>query len=195
MPREQTQTASFSSKSRNKRSYPVVMITQEMIDEADRLIPGTKVERTIASRIDTLTGHLGEFAAAQFLFGDWRKHRVGKNKGEVDFSDIEVKTSAYPFSESLHLLVREDYARKRKPKFYVQVILDVNSETAQEILPHTKALLCGYATADEVDAAPLKDFGSKLGGKGGYQCRYIKIGRLHRISTLRLLFRRSSSVK
>lgn len=166
-----------------------------MIDEAIRLIPETKVERTISSNIDTLTGHLGEFAAAQFLFGDWRKHRVGKNKGEADFSDIEVKTSAYPFSESLHLLVREDYARKRKPKFYVQVILDVDSKTAQEILPHTKALLCGYATADEVDAAPLKDFGSKLGGEGGYQCRHIKIERLHRIGKLRLLLRRSSSEK
>lgn len=155
-----------------------------MIDEAKRLIPATKVERTIASKIDTLTGHIGEFVFAQFLFGDWKKHRVGANKGEVDFPDVEIKTSAYPFSETLHLLVREDYARKRKPKFYVQIIIDVESESAEEILPHTKAMLCGYATSEEIDNAPLKDFGSKLGSNGGYKCHYIPITKLHSIEEL-----------
>lgn len=168
-----------------RNSFPVVMITQEMIDEAKRLTPATKVERTIASKIDTLTGHLGEFVFAQFLFGDWKKHHVGKNKGEVDFPDIEIKTSAFPFSDSLHLLVREDYARKRKPKFYAQIIIDVDSEFAEKILPHTKAILCGYATSDEVNAAPLKDFGSKFGTDGGYRCHYISIRRLHSIEMLK----------
>lgn len=188
MPKEQTQTASSFSRSKNRRSYPFVIITQEMIDEARRLIPATKVERTIASKIDTLTGHLGEFVVAQFLFGDWRKHRVGMNKGETDFFGIEVKTSAFPFSESLHLLVREEYARKRKPKFYVQVVLDVDSETADRIQPHSKALLCGYATAGEVDAAPVKDFGSKFGNNGGYRCHYIPITHLHHIQNLKKLY-------
>jgi len=195
MPKEQTQTASLFSRSRNRRSYPAVIITQEMLDEANRLIPATKVERTIASKIDTLTGHLGEFVVAQFLFGNWRQHRVGKNKGETDFSDIEVKTSAFPFSESLHLLVREDYAKKRKPKFYVQVVLDVDSETATTLSPHTKALLCGYATAEEVDAAPLKDFGTKFGNNGGYRCHYIPITRLHHIQKLKKLYSNSEHRK
>ena len=125
---EQTRTeSSFSKKPKFSRSYLFIFITQEMIDEAKRLIPNTKVERTVASNIDTLTGHLGEFAFAQYLFGNWRKHQVGRNKGATDFENIEVKTSAFPFAENLHLLVREDYALKRKPKYYVQVILDVGS--------------------------------------------------------------------
>ena len=160
------------------------MITQEMIDEAIRLIPFTKVKRTIASAVDTLAGHLGEFAFAQYYFGDWKMHRVGKNKGETDFPDIEIKTSAFPFSNKLNLLVREDYAAKRKPAYYVQIIIDVDSKSVQEIQPHTKAILCGYATASEVDAAPLKDFGNKLGGAGGYKCRYISVMKLHPIREL-----------
>ena len=85
-----------------------------MINEALRLIPITQVNRTIASKIDTLTGHLGEFAFAQYFFRDWRSHNVGWNKGEPDFGKIEIKTSAFPFNNRLNLLVREDYAQKNK---------------------------------------------------------------------------------
>jgi hypothetical protein len=183
---EQTRTeSSFSRKSKFSRSYPFIFITQEMIDEAKKLIPNTKVERTVASKVDTLTGHLGEFAFAQYLFGDWKKHQVGKNKGKSDFDNIEVKTSAFPFGENLHLLVREDYARKRKPKYYVQVILDVDSTRIETILPKTKAVICGFASADEIDQSPKKDFGSKLGRRGGYKCHYILIKDLQPINKLK----------
>ena len=165
-------------------SYPHIIISQEMIDEAKRLVPQTKVERTIASKIDTLTGHLGEFVFAQFMFNDWHKNFVGKNKGESDFGDFEIKTSAFPFNEKLNLLVREDYARKRKPKFYIQIIIDVASHLADSIPANTKAYLCGYATSEEVDNAPLKDFGSKLSDKGGYRCHYISIKNLKPVSEL-----------
>jgi hypothetical protein len=147
------------------KTYPSVVVTQEMIDKAKKLIPSTRVFRTIASKIDTLTGHLGEFAFADYFYGNWRNHRVGKNKGETDFEDIEIKTSAFPFSESLNLLVREDYAQKRKPSFYVQVII--------------KAYICGFASAEEVDNASKRDFGSKFKRAGGYQCHYINIKALH----------------
>lgn len=167
-------------------SYPYIIISQEMIDEAKRLIPQTKVERTVASKIDTLTGHLGEFVFAQFMFNDWKKHRVGKNKGESDFGDFEIKTSAFPFNQKLNLLVREDYAKKRKPKFYVQLIIDVASHLADSIPVNTRAYLCGYATSEEVDKAPLKDFGSKLGDKGGYRCHYISIKNLKPVKELLL---------
>jgi hypothetical protein len=166
-------------------TQPFIIISEEMIAEALRLIPQTKVERTIASGIDTLTGHLGEFVFAQFYFGDWKKHRVGKNKGETDFDNIEIKTSAFPFNEKLNLLVREDYARKRKPSFYVQIIIDVSSSKADSITVGTKAFLCGYASAKEVDEAPLKDFGSKLANAGGYKCHYIPITKLKSVSELK----------
>jgi len=159
--------------------YPTIAITSEMLAEAERLIPSTQVKRTRASTIDTLTGHLGEMAFAQLYFGDWRKHRIGKNKGDVDFPNIEIKTSSFPFSTKLHLLVREDYALKRKPAFYVQIILDTKNAHAESIPVGINAVLCGYATSDEVDRAPLKDFGSKIGNEGGYRCRYIPIEDLH----------------
>lgn len=161
------------------KRYPTIAITADMLTEAERLIPFTQVNRTKASLIDTLTGHIGEMIFAQLSFGDWRKHRVGKNKGDVDFPNIEIKTSAFPFSTKLHLLVREDYAKKRKPAFYVQIILDVKTGHSESIPTGTNAIVCGYATSDEIDRAPLKDFGSKIGKEGGYRCRYIPIESLH----------------
>ena len=97
--------------------YSYIIITDQMIEAAKDLIQKVKVERTIASSIDTLTGILGEFAFAQYMYNDWKQNRVGKNKGDVDFEDIEIKASSFPFRDTLNLLVREDYANKRKPPF------------------------------------------------------------------------------
>lgn len=167
------------------KTYPFVVVTQEMLDEAQRLIPSTKVNRTIASKIDTLCGHLSEFVFAAYMFGDWQQHKVGKNKGETDFGAYEIKTSAFPFSEKLHLLVREDYAQKRKPAYYVQIVIDVKDAKAETIAAGTCAYLCGYATARQVDEAPLKDFGSKLQKDGGYRCHYISLKDLKPLNELK----------
>ena len=161
------------------RTYPTVILTKEMIQAAKALIPATEVHRTVASEIDTLTGILGEFVFSQYFYHDWRQHRVGENKGDVDFEDIEIKTSAFPFNDRLNLLVREDYAQKRKPPFYVQIIIDVPSRRADDISPGTKAYLCGWATAEEIGNAPKRDFGSKVGDRGGYRCHHIRITALH----------------
>ena len=167
------------------RQYDYIIISKEMIDEAKKLEKEVKVNRTIASKIDTLTGILGEFAFAQYLYGDWKKNRVGDNKGDVNFIDIEIKTSAFPFRDTLNLLVREDYANKRKPPFYVQIIIDVSDSKADEIGENTKAYIAGWATASEVDAAPKKDFGSKLSKFGGYNYFYIQIKNLHPMSNFK----------
>ena len=113
------------------------------------------------------------------------KNRVGENKGEVNFIDIEIKTSAFPFRDTLNLLVREDYANKRKPPFYIQIIIDVIDSKADEIYENTKAYIAGWATANEVDCAPKKDFGSKLSQHGGYKCFYIQIKNLHLMSNFK----------
>ncbi len=159
--------------------YPVVTITEEMLAASQKLINNVQVNRTVASKIDTLTGIIGEYVFAQFFYGDWKKNNIGENKGEVDFENIEIKTSSFPFNENLNLLVREDYALKRKAPFYIQIILDVESSKAEQIKPNTKAYICGWATAEEVDKATLKDMGSKLSTKGGYKCRCIPIKKLH----------------
>jgi hypothetical protein len=175
------------------RTYPRIRLTAEMLEEARALEPGIRVYRTQASEIDTLAGALGEFAFASWFSGDWHVHEVGKNIGAVDFKGIvEVKTSAFPFSDRLNLLVREDYALKRQPPLYVQVIIDVLSTKASDISVGTEAVISGFAYSKEVDVAPLRDFGSKSGGKGGYRCRYIQIRDLHPIEELREAFQKHS---
>ena len=99
--------------------YPYIILSKEMIENAKKLISDVKVNRTIASKIDTLTGILGEFAFAEYLYGDWRKNNVSHNKGDVDFDMIEVKASAFPFRDTLNLLVREDYAKKKENRHFI----------------------------------------------------------------------------
>ena len=165
---------------------PKIIITRQMIDEAKALVTSTQVNRTVASPYDTLAGHLGEFAVAQYLYGDWKMHQVGNNRANVDFieEDIEVKTSAFPFRENLNLLVREDYAIKRTPSAYVQVIVNLADRNQSDIYPGTEAIICGWATSDEVKNAPLQDMGSKFGRRSGYRCRAIPIGSLNDIASL-----------
>lgn len=170
------------------KEYPYVEITIEMIEEAKRLEQAVRVKRTRASYLDTLAGILGEFVFAQWLFGDWRKHRVARNKGQVDYSDVgvEVKTSAFPLNPNLHLLVREDYAVSRNPSYYVQIIIDVETPKADKVTPGTKAYLVGWATSEEVSRAEKRDMGTKTGkDKAGYKCHAIPISRLHPMGQLR----------
>lgn len=167
--------------------YPRVVITPEMLAAAERLADACHVNRTVAcaegTRNDTLAGILGEMAACQFMYNDWRMARPGDSKGRIDYADVEVKASMFPFSRHLNLLVREDYARKRKAAIYVQVILDVPHRGAP-LAPGVEAVIAGWATAAEVDAAPLKDWGSKRGEAGGYRCHGIPIFRLRDIATM-----------
>lgn len=156
--------------------YIDILTTQEMLDTARRSIDAVRVRRTVASPIDTLAGLVGEFAFGQWFLGDWRKHDVFNTKGKADFDDrVEVKTSAYPFRDTLNLLVREDYAQKRRPECYVQVIIDTPDRYARDIEPGWVCRISGWATSEDVDAAPLRDFGAKGGGRGGYRCRHIAI--------------------
>lgn len=175
--------------------YPFIILTHEMINAARASVDIVKVERTIASKIDTLTGILGEYAFAEYYYGDWKKNRVGENKGEVNFKNIEIKTSSFPFRDTLNLLVREDYAKKRKPPFYIQIIIDVNTRYANKIEPNTKAYICGWATSKEVDKAQKRDFGSKFGNRGGYKCYHIMIKDLHKMEKFRAEYERGQDGK
>ncbi len=160
-----------------------VFITAEMLHAAELAKGLVQVNRTIASPVDTLTGVLGEMVWAQYYFGDWRKHNLITNKGQADFQFIEIKTSAFRFNPKLNLLVREDYHAKRKPKYYVQIIIDIDPKLPK-IVPNTRAFICGFATASEVEAAPLRDEAKKGGGKAGYRTKFIPILNLHPIQDL-----------
>lgn len=163
--------------------YVEVRLTEEMLRATRDAEPSARVNRTKASQIDTITGLAGELAFAEWFFGDWRKHDLLSTKGKIDIADkIEIKTSAFPFSDRLNLLVREDYTVARKPDYYVQVIIDVNDRRANALSPGLNCIISGWATHVDVDAAPLRDFGSKQGGLGGYRCKYIAIKNLHPMS-------------
>ena len=172
-----------------------VMISKEMIKEAKNSVEKVKVNRTVASPIDTIVGLIGEFAFAEWFYGNWKEHDVYGTKGKEDFfNEIEIKTSVFPFSRNLNLLVREDYASKRKPKFYIQIIIDIERRHQKIIPAGTNAILAGFASHREVDQAPLRDFGSKFGDKGGYRCRYISIRNLQPMSNFNLIYNRPNEV-
>jgi hypothetical protein len=162
-----------------------VMISKEMIKEAKNSVEKVKVNRTVASPIDTIVGLIGEFAFAEWFYGNWKEHDHLNTKGQIDFiNQIEVKTSAYPFRENLNLLVREDYAKKRKPNCYVQTIIDTPKPYVNDILPGWICRLSGWASHKELIDAPIKDFGAKGGGRGGYRCFYIPIYKLNSMASL-----------
>ena len=164
--------------------YIDIPVTAEMMDYANSIADDVRIHRTVASPFNTLAGLIGELAFGQWYLGDWRKHDAQATKGKADFEDrIEVKTSAYPFSPNLNLLVREDYAEKRRPEYYVQVIIDTPDKNVRTLEPGWNCRIAGWATADDIDAAPLRDFGSKGGGRGGYRCRYISIRQLNPMAT------------
>lgn len=163
-------------------NYIRIPVTDDMLKYAEEASKVTAVNRTIASPYDTISGLVGELVFAQLIYGDFRKHNLYDTKGRPDFFDeIEIKTSAFPFSEKLNLLVRQDYAVKRKPKFYVQVILDIENRNIRSLPSGIDGIICGYANHIDVDAAPLRDFGSKFGGKGGYRCHFIQVNKLRPI--------------
>lgn len=172
----------------NLDRYPSVLVTKEMIEDAVERAPFITVHRTKTSNLDTVYGIIGEYCFAVWLFGEWKTHSELDTKGKIDFlGEIEVKTSAFPFSDKLNLLVRQDYASKRKPKYYVQTIIDIPNRALAEINAGMNCILSGFETAEAVDQAPLRDFGSKFGGSGGYKCRHIPISSLRPMYELKEL--------
>lgn len=131
---------------------PRLFVTQDMIDEAVAREPNIKVNRTRTSKYDTVGGAVGEFIFAEYFYGNWREHHeVGSNKGKADFKGIvEIKTSIVPFTERLHLVVREDYLNKRRV-LYVQIILSVSSRKDKNLIAGTEAIVCGFATPEMFD--------------------------------------------
>ncbi|WP_311761463.1 hypothetical protein [Paracoccus broussonetiae] len=150
-----------------------------MLEFAGAVADKVAVARTKASSIDTMTGIIGELAFAEWFLGDWQKHDILNTKGFPDFDGrIEIKTSTFPFSDRLNLLVRQDYAAARQPECYVQIIIDAPVRGPKAIEAGWVCRISGWATSADVDAAPLRDFGNVWGGRGGYKCHHISISNL-----------------
>lgn|GEM_PF-4208826 len=155
---------------------PTVFLTREMVAVAIKLGPRARMQRTRAGLYDAEVGILGEFVFARWRHGSLYACNVGENIGRRDFREAEIKASLTPWRAGLHLFVREDYAAKRKPPAYVQVIVD--GTQTRGIEPGARAILAGWASAEDVDAAPLVDPGAKGGGAAGFRVHALPLAAL-----------------
>ena len=160
------------------------------IDEAMRAralhdAAARQMQRTRASAQDSYIGTLGELVWAKLRYGDWQTFDTLNTKGKPDDrspqGDVEVKTSKTRISSQAHLMVREDYVRKRQPAYYVLVLV------AQDQMPHqeTEALVCGWATHAEVVAQPPRErISHHTQAKQGYRCYEVACSDLHALTDL-----------
>lgn len=174
---------------------PIVQITAEHIEAAKALVPNNQVHRTRVSPVDTLGGIIGEFIFAQWLTGDWRNHEVGTNKGKADLMGlIEVKTSIYPFKETLNLVIREDYGAKFKD-VYVQNIINVADGYNKVILPGTEAIICGYASHEQATSNPAQPMTMRGGMKTPYKVFTVPLRQLQPMDNFRDFFKELAASK
>lgn len=161
---------------------PTIEITEEIFCYAQEMIAKTRVYRTQASQHDTMTGNLGELAFAEWYFGDWRKNTLGASKGRPDFGDIEIKTSAYPFRESLNLKVRSDYADRRTPSHYVQQIINIPARGAPPAVGQ-KVVICGFCVGSDLkQIGQLKPEITNTSSAAGYSCWNVSLSKLSPMS-------------
>lgn len=154
---------------------PRVVITEDMLAAANDLVVEVQVHRTRTSPVDTLSGILGEFAFAEWFYGNWRSNEVGYTIGQPDFEGrIEVKTSVFPLSSRLNLPIREDYARSRQPDYYIWCCIDVPSKYEKEILLGREVAVVGWATGEDAHSASLRN----MGWVQSYRCHLTPVPEL-----------------
>ena len=148
-------------------------------------VPARQMRRTRASPADAYLGILGELAWAVWRYGDAAQFDTLGTKGQVDdaLSGVEIKTSKTRVDVRSHLMVREDYAQKRRAAFYVLALVPFAQADGAE----TDVFLCGWATHDELVARPPVERVSRHTGKPqGYKCYEILCADLHGMRELRL---------
>ena len=148
-----------------------------------------QMSRTRASSQDAYIGTLGELVWAKLRYGDWTRFDTlntrGKSDdagtGEANAGDVEVKTSKTRVADSSHLMVREDYALKRQPRFYVLVLVPQDQPPRME----RDAYVCGWATHAEVIARPpIERVSRHTQRPQGFRCYEVRCGDLHPLHTL-----------
>lgn len=161
-----------------------VEITPDMMHYANNLHSKLKMDRTVESDIDSLVGLMGELVFASWFYGDYMKGNtlaeIKENFGQPDFDrKFEIKASCHRYSEFLNLPVREDYAKKRTPQYYVQVLFDTDKLA---IDTHTHALLIGWI--DGYQATENKE-PKTMGRVTSYKCYLTPFKELHPMSDLK----------
>ena len=167
-----------------------VPISNQMRTIANENSSKRAVNRTKASPNDSYIGILGELVWVRYRYGEnaIANFPILSTKGKVDDPPnldgepgIEIKTSKTKVHLNAHLMVREDYAKKRAADFYVQVLIPQTQKHCFE----KDAYICGYATHAEVlNAGVVERFSTKIGKKQGYKNHEIPCYRLHEIAKL-----------
>tara|TARA_Y100001949_G_scaffold160648_1_gene152402 strand:- start:658 stop:1185 length:528 start_codon:yes stop_codon:yes gene_type:complete len=161
-----------------------VEITPDMMRYANSLHSKLKMDRTVESEIDSLIGLMGELVFASWFYGDYMKGNtlaeIKENYGQPDFDrKYEIKASCHKYSENLNLPVREDYAKKRTPQYYIQVLFDTEKPA---IDTHTRALLIGWI--DGYQATEGKE-PQTMGRVTSFKCYLTPFKQLHPMSDLK----------
>jgi hypothetical protein len=132
---------------------------------------GWKPVLSVQDRDSRMVGVMGEFAAAEYLFADWRK-AMGRIKGGPDAADLafrdktfDLKTAGREFHKNLMAPVAQ--VEKHQSDFYI----GAQRKREREIW------IFGYVPGDELAKAPQKDFGRGL-------AYYIPLRQLYPMSDL-----------
>ena len=144
-----------------------------------------KIKRTRASPLDAYIGTLGELVWAQLRYGSHTNFDTLNSRGKVDdpgtHASVEVKTSKTRISPLSHLMVREDYALRRQPSFYVLVLIP----QTQPPFAERDAFVCGWASHTEVIARPpIERISTHTGRAQGFRCYEVAASDLHPLAEL-----------
>ena len=161
---------------------PIVKISQLMIDYSKKIKNEVEMTRTKVSPIDAESGVLGELVFAKWWYGDWNINELLENKGKPDFEgNIEIKSSVFPFSEKLHLPIRQDYAEKRCPPFYIFVCFNVSNRYKKLITAATQAIIVGWTDGKTAHEGKLE----YMPGVKGFKCYLTPVPKLRPMNELR----------
>lgn len=167
-----------------RKEFIRVEIDETMRARAQREVIARQIQRTRASPFDAYVGILGELVWAKWRYGAIEQFDTLGTRGKTDDGDYEIKTSKTRVSEYSHLMVREDYALKRQPKYYVLVLIASDQAPNAE----TEAYVCGWATHADVTAKPPRErISNHTGRSQGYRCYEIRASDLKPMKTLALM--------
>jgi len=139
------------------------------------------MRRTRASPYDAYVGVLGELIWARLRYGTITQFDTLHTRGKTDDGNVEIKTSKTRISPNAHLMVREDYALRRAPAYYVLVLIAPDQPPRQE----RDAVVCGWATHAEVVAQPPRERISNFTRQPqGFRCYEVRAADLHPLSQL-----------
>ncbi len=169
-------------------SHINIQITPEMLDAANEFAPRVAEAREFATRRSQQTFLIGEFAFAQWLFNDWERHNFRETNCQSNFMDsTEIRSSACPFRDTLHIFAKQPYVNRRNADYYVCVIIDTPTSHVDELQAGLICKICGWATDAEIKSSDLKDALKADGRPAGYQSYYRPIGLLHPMNEFPLL--------